>query len=1146
MVRRIGLLLFCGFSLLSGCSQGETEPSPINQAASDIVPRIVTQLGHQMPVDAVAWVDQGRHLVSLAEDGSLVFWNVATGAILDHAQVPTAQTHTLGIAGLSFQELKPGPEPQTLSIVYYIGEGINGSTDNVCPEEARGEGRWCSYSLDLATRVVRPDKSVPTPQAYSRERQDDRDLNFPLSPDGKLRPEPSHGDGQRGLFDEVDENLVFEDPTCISIDRCRYGVNLFPAGGEAGAEGEPIKLTGSPRSYFLDAEVSADGRRLVRVEGLNNDLQARVETLDLVSGAGGRAFLPERAYHRVNWLGEQNYALFSEGYDVTNDMPVAQEGFPPALVVDPACAAAGTCPAIDSYWQMQALDDAGDFIGLGSLEPCYRAPRIGPICPSVNGFDDSGNESWNPVAGGVSIHTPGAPGWRLMDQPDWQGQTITAIELSPDRERLAVATRVWDRGDKPGAQQVLRLWIVDLSDGALVGNPRELLKIVNPVTDVKAGGGSGFTERETIRNPSFTPDGKRVIFTQSPTHLAFLSDLYIVDAVGNAAVRKVSGFSRRAVAAGNGRVFGLDTQALLDIETGKPVASDIGQTPLVRAGWIERSQLLWAATDDGAINFWDGKNGALQLTLYMFPDNRYFAITPGGRYDTNLGPDTNLIRWMVPDAPWQSLGPQTFMRDFYEPGLYAKLLDCRAANNCSDVFKQLPAIAELNRVMPEVRISDVRAGEEPSEAIVSVDVREGVDPSAANGKTHSGVYNPRLFRNGRVVAMNPDEPDAVTDTLEKWRQLNNVGQRVGSDGWLRYEFHVPLPTGAGTEEQVFSAYAFNEDRIKSETASYTYTRPPVAPRQPRAFVVAIGIDDYDTDRFKLNYSVADARLIASRLHDIPGYEMRRLVLAGEKTADGTRKRVDNTTIMRVLSLLMTDDGREEGLKALAAEDGVDASMLEQATPDDIVIVSFSGHGWADKQGNFYLIPTNGYWPEGSETPKLGSVFATSDLTMYFRAMDAGDITLIIDACHSSASVAKSGFKPGPMGDSGLGQLAYDKGIRILAATQADDVAMEDANLKQGLLTYALAAEGLGETGGRADLDRDGQIRLNEWLLYAVQRMPSLAEDKRVGQIGAASGGARAITFNDLPADAPKRRVQQPSLFDFNAQASPVILRRASL
>jgi len=60
------------------------------------------------------------------------------------------------------------------------------------------------------------------------------------------------------------------------------------------------------------------------------------------------------------------------------------------------------------------------------------------------------------------------------------------------------------------------------------------------------------------------------------------------------------------------------------------------------------------------------------------------------------------------------------------------------------------------------------------------------------------------------------------------------------------------------------------------------------------------------------------------------------------------------------------------------------------------------------------------------------------------------------------------------------------------------------------------------------------------LRHALRGRIRLGEDARVGQL---SAGARGIVFNDLPVDAPKRRVQQPSLFDFNREDSPVILRR---
>ncbi len=1135
------LLCCCTAVLLAGCSGQDAASPPVAVTAvspeAALEPKIVVQLGHQSPVLAVRWVDDGRHLASLARDGSIVFWNVASGEILDHAQVPVDPARLdpppeewalvyKKDRPLLFHAFTDGPIAGTLSIAY---AGVSeGDAERACPADAYHSGtRWCTYALDLATRVVRADKDLPIP---SDEENDA--LHWPTSPDGRLRPEANHADGQRGGFDMTDENIDFPDPTCLSVARCRYGVTLFATDKSAA----PRALTGDPRSYFLDADLSPDGLRLVRVEGLQNETRARVETLDLASGSGDRTFMPERAYHYVRWLDATRYLLGSDGYDATNDTEAAMAGFPPALLVDPACAARGDCTAVESRWQMRPAK-AGGLVALGSLsDGCFRGREGGVFCVSAEGRADDGNETYDPPPTGLALLAPGAKHWQPMAQAALAGEVITAIETSPDQRQLAVATRTWDRADAADPKQVLRLWLLDMSDGGATA-PRRLVEIIDR---------GGATDARTIRTLSFSADARRIVFTHSKSArpgdrgAKADADLYLVDTDAAAHVRKVPGFARRAVAIGDDRVLGLDDGKLLDLDSGRSVARITLQAPLVRAGWIERSRLLWATTDDGAIHFFDAGDGTPQLTLQTFPNNRYFAVAPGGRYDTNLSADTKLVRWLVPDAPWQSLAAQTFMRDYYEPGLYRRLLDCRASNTCATAFKPLPAIASLNRVLPEVRITDVRAGRDAAEAVVAIEVREGVDAGAPNGKTRSGLYNPRLFRNGRLVAMTPRQVDAAGTSLAEWRKRNAV---QAANGVHQLEFTVPLPTQDGEAAQVFTAYAFNEDRIKGETATRSWTRPAMTPRPRRAYVLTIGIDDYDTPRFRLNYAVADARLMASRLADIPGYETHQLVLAAERGADGRRKRVDRATLVRVLSLLADNADREATLAALRA-DGIDADMLRAATPDDAVIVSFSGHGWANPQGDFYLIPGDGRWPEGSETPDLTTVFATADLVAPFQAMQANEITLVIDACHSAASVADGRFKPGPMGDSGLGQLAFDKGIRILAATQADDVALEDARLGQGLLTYALAVDGLA--AGHADLDAKGGIRIDEWLTYAVQRLPTLANDARVGRITAPGNGTRAITFHDLPTNASARRVQQPALFDFNSQPSKVLLRKGKL
>ena len=129
-----------------------------------------------------------------------------------------------------------------------------------------------------------------------------------------------------------------------------------------------------------------------------------------------------------------------------------------------------------------------------------------------------------------------------------------------------------------------------------------------------------------------------------------------------------------------------------------------------------------------------------------------------------------------------------------------------------------------------------------------------------------------------------------------------------------------------------------------------------------------------------------------------------------------------------------------GRKDAANVSGVEgAEGLRRAEPQDLVLLTFSGHGYADPRGNSYLVPQDTSGGERREAKDiLDKLISSEELSFWLRDVDAGEMVMIIDACHSAASVDTPGFKPGPMGDRGLGQLAYDKGMRILAATQAED------------------------------------------------------------------------------------------------------------
>ena len=126
-----------------------------------------------------------------------------------------------------------------------------------------------------------------------------------------------------------------------------------------------------------------------------------------------------------------------------------------------------------------------------------------------------------------------------------------------------------------------------------------------------------------------------------------------------------------------------------------------------------------------------------------------------------------------------------------------------------------------------------------------------------------------------------------------------------------------------------------------------------------------------------------------------------------------------------------------------------------------------------------------------------------------------------------------------MGSRGLGQLAYDKGMRILAASQADDVALESNRIQHGLLTYALARDGL--EAFQADFQPvDQRIALREWLAYGVDRVPKLYEEVRSGQVSTWGRGEDKGFVLHL-GDAGRRSLtkrnpyQTPALFDFTRQ-----------
>jgi hypothetical protein len=360
-------------------------------------------------------------------------------------------------------------------------------------------------------------------------------------------------------------------------------------------------------------------------------------------------------------------------------------------------------------------------------------------------------------------------------------------------------------------------------------------------------------------------------------------------------------------------------------------------------------------------------------------------------------------------------------------------------------------------------------------------------------------------------------------------------------------FIVRLTSSDRGKPVEFSAYAFNDDRVMSAIVTDdTYSVPvEIPPRPRRAYVIAMGVNAYQNSHRNLAGAVADAQAVVASLSSIKGYQVVPIVLLSDTGADGEGFSVNTGTkdnLRSVLSLLVP--GARASLsttqwQALRASLGHSIDQLEQATPDDLVILYFSGHGYAAPDGRFYILASDSGTHDDIGADDFPKLISAAELTDWLRRVDAGNTVMILDTCHA-ARITSSGakeFKAAPLGNSGLGQLAYDKGMRVLAATQADNIALESDVLGGGLLTYALVHEGLQHH--QADTDGDGKVTLAEWLQYAVGRVPTLYQYAREGRLKLVSRG-QVITAERLKTTVSED--QTPQLFDFHIGSGEIILQ----
>lgn len=602
----------------------------------------------------------------------------------------------------------------------------------------------------------------------------------------------------------------------------------------------------------------------------------------------------------------------------------------------------------------------------------------------------------------------------------------------------------------------------------------------------------------------------------------------------------------RLVASGGGGLNRFDDAdnavRLWDIAAGKQVQLFFAHSAVTSLAFLPAGRFIAAGTRDGAVMLWPADpahfgqpvsaDKAL-CTLVSFRDGTWAVLDAHGRFDTNNLEEVKGLHWILPEDPLRPLPLEIFMRDYYEPGLLPRVIE-------GDSFLPVADLSQLNTSQPQVAITSIDPMADDPDA-VSVTVQLSAPAPVNQAKADDAVYDFRLFRNGKLVAYAPQNSDDRNP-----RKVALDSQRRAT---LRFD-HIRLPhdtensdTDDGPKVE-FSAYAFNNDRVKSATARRSFKLPQEFRKgKRRAYLISFGVNTSENPLWNLHFAANDARLAESvlgqRLRQTGKYdEVVSVALLSDDGAAGQQRTATKDNLRAVLALLA---GSEVSAQTRAAIPN--GNHISKAAPDDLVMIIVASHGYASRTGAFYLFPYDVAAATVAEA--LPRAISSDELSQWLRDVDAGEIVLILDACYSAAAVLGPGFKPGPLGSRGLGQLAYDKGMRILAATQADTVALESRGLQHGLLTAALLVDGIEKVQAE-DPFADGAVLLQHWLKYGTERVPELYTETIRDATGTHGKAARPSTppAGESQASALPP-LQIPALFDFSTLQEDVMLAKAA-
>src|SRR6185503_11315617 len=329
-------------------------------------------------------------------------------------------------------------------------------------------------------------------------------------------------------------------------------------------------------------------------------------------------------------------------------------------------------------------------------------------------------------------------------------------------------------------------------------------------------------------------------------------------------------------------------------------------------------KLLASASEDGSTFLWDTATGEHLLTLISLDDGgEWMVVTPEGLFD-GTPQSWNQILWRYNQDTFNVAPVDWFFNEYYYPGLLSEVFAGKRPKVAMEISKK-------DRRQPIVKLSFPGPGAPENISTRTVKVKLEIADAAPDEdhKQGSGARDLRLFRNGSLVKV--------------WHGDALKGQTANS-----IEQEMTLVAGPNR----LTAYAFNNDNVKSKDASLLLTGADSLKRAGTVWVIAVGVNEYANTQYNLKYAVADAQSFAAEV-------------VREQAPIG---RFDHVEVIPLLNEQATKENILAALRRLTGNDAAPPTLkagpldkLKRAEPEDAVVIYFAGHGTAQGQ-RFYLIP----------------------------------------------------------------------------------------------------------------------------------------------------------------------------------------------